>query len=292
MLFAGQRRFLILAIALLLAAGLLVSVPIDQGTNSSANVEGDASALDPADFSIEFHRGQLVLSGFTASAKHEQALAGIIEKEFGASEPSLRYRPGVLLSDDWVPVTTLLLSAFATTQSASATVTEHGITIRGVSSTPEPWYERLNALRNVMPEQMTIDYDVVIVDDVSSLSTLCERAFARSLGTAIEFRQSSVEIRTSSYVTLDRIVEVANDCRAGAIAIRGHSDATGDETWNRQLSRARAQAVADHLIARGIEASRFVVAGLGSSEPIADNSTAAGRGLNRRIEFEFLQPSL
>jgi outer membrane protein OmpA-like peptidoglycan-associated protein len=291
-LFTGQRRLKILALALLLAAGLLVSVSIDQGTNSSGDVEGDASALDPANFSMKFHRGQLVLSGFTASAKHEQALARIIAKEFGASEPTLRYRPGVLLSDDWVPVTTQLLSAFATTQSASATVTEHAITIRGVSSTPEPWYEHLNALRNVLPEQMTIDHDVVIVDDVSSLSALCERAFARSLGTAIEFRQSSVEIRTSSYATLDRIVEVANDCRAGAIAIRGHSDATGDEAWNRQLSRARAQAVADHLITRGIEASRLVVAGLGSSQPIADNSTAVGRGLNRRIEFELLQPSL
>jgi OOP family OmpA-OmpF porin len=291
-LFAGQHRLKVLAFALLLAAGLLVSVSIDQGTSSPSNMAGDASALDPADFSIELHRGQLVLSGFTASAKHEQALARIIANEFGASEPTLRYRPGVTLSDDWAPLTTKLLSAFATTQSASATVTEDGLKIHGVSSTPELWYERLNELRKVLPGQMTIDHDIVIVDDVNSLSALCGRAFAQSLGTAVDFRQSSVEIRTSSYKTLDRIVEVANDCRAGTIGIRGHSDATGDETWNRQLSRARAQAVADHLTASGIDASRLVVAGLGSSEPIADNSTVVGRGLNRRIEFELLQPSL
>lgn len=291
-MFANRQRPKILALALLLTVGLFVSVSIDQGTHSSGNVASDASALDAAKFSIEFHRGRLLLSGFTASAKHEQALARIIAKEFSASEPTLRYRQGVLLSDNWVPVTTQLLSAIAATQSASAIVTEQTITIRGVSTTPDPWLERLNALRDVVPEQMTIEHDVVIVNAVSSLPALCERAFAQSLGTAINFRQSSVEIRTSSYETLDRIVEVANDCRAGAIAIRGHSDATGDETWNRQLSRARAQAVADYLIARGIEASRFVVAGLGSSEPIADNSTAVGRGLNRRIEFELLQPSL
>ena len=291
-MFANRQRPKILALALLLTVGLFVSVSIDQGTHSSGNVASDASALDAAKFSIEFHRGRLLLSGFTASAKHEQALARIIAKEFSASEPTLRYRRGVLLSETWVPVTTQVLSAIAATQSASAIVTEHAITIRGVSSMPESWFERLNALRSVVPEQMTIEHDVVIVNAVSSLSALCERAFAQSLGSAIDFRQSSVEIRTSSYETLDRIVEVANDCRAGAIAIRGHSDATGDEAWNRQLSRARAQAVADHLIARGIEASRFVVAGLGSSEPVADNSTAAGRGLNRRIEFELLQPSL
>jgi outer membrane protein OmpA-like peptidoglycan-associated protein len=49
---------------------------------------------------------------------------------------------------------------------------------------------------------------------------------------------------------------------------------------------ARAQAVADHLVKSGIDPERLLVRGLGSSVPIADNSTAQGRGLNRRIEFE------
>ena len=288
----SRRRLQLLVPALLLTAGLLVSESVDRGTSSSENLTGNVSALDPADFSIELHRGQLVLRGFTASAKHEQALAKIIAEEFGASEPALRYRPGIALSDDWVPATTYLLSALAATESASAIVTEQRITIRGVSSTPDLLSERLNELRNMLPEQMAIDHDVIIVDDLTPLSALCARAFTRSLDVAVDFRQSSADIRTSSYVTLDRIVEVANDCRGGAIAIRGHSDASGDEAWNRQLSRARAQAVADHLSARGIEANRLVVAGLGSAEPIADNSTAAGRGLNRRIEPELLQPSL
>jgi len=288
----NRHRLEFLILAVLLVACLLLPETIDRGISSPGIVTSEASALDPANFSIELHRGQLVLSGFTASAHHEQALAAIIAEEFSASQSTFRYRPGVLLSDDWIPSTTHLLSALAATQSANASVTEHTITIRGVSSTPELWFERLNALLNVLPAQMTIDHDIFIINDVRSLSTLCERAFAKSLGAAIGFHQSSVEIRTSSYVTLDRIVEVANDCRDGAIAIRGHSDASGNEAWNRQLSRARAQAVADHLSARGIEASRLVVAGLGSAEPIADNSTAAGRGLNRRIEFELLQPSL
>jgi len=288
----GQHRFELLVLASLLVAGLLVSETVDHGTSSSGNLTGNVSALEPADFSIELHRGQVLLRGFTASAKHEQALAKIIEEEFGASEATLRYRPGIALSDDWVPATTYLLAALAATESASATVTEQRIKIRGVSSTPDLLSERLNALRRVLPEQMAIDHDVIIVDDLAPLSALCARAFARSLDVAVDFRQSSADIRTSTYVTLDRIAEVANDCRGGAIAIRGHSDASGNEAWNKQLSRARAQAVADHLSARGIEANRLVVAGLGSAQPIADNSSAAGRGLNRRIEFELLQPSL
>ena len=288
----GRRRFEFLVLASLLATGLLVSESVDRGMSSSHDLKGDVSALDPASFSIELHRGQLVLSGFTASDEHEQALARIIGEEFSVTEPTLRYRAGVALSDDWAPATTYLLSAFAATESASASVTEQRIEIRGVTSTPDLWLSRLSALRNVLPEQMTIDHEVLIVDHPGPLSVLCERAFSQSLDAAIDFRQSSVDIRMSSYATLERIVEVANDCRGGTIAIRGHSDASGNEAWNRQLSRARAQAVADHLAARGIDANRLIVAGLGSSEPIADNSTPVGRSLNRRIEFELLQPSL
>ncbi len=289
---ADRRHLELLVLASLLATCLLVSETLDRGTSSPDIVTSNVSALDPANFSIEIHRGRLVLSGFTASAHHEQALAQIIAEEFSTSKSTLRYQPGVLLSDEWIPVTTHLLSALAATWSASASVIENKIEIRGVSSTPELWLERLDALRNRLPGQMTIDHDVIIVSDPRPLSALCKRAFAQSLGTAIDFHQSSVEIRTSSYVALDRIIEVANDCRAGAIAIRGHSDASGNDAWNRQLSKARAQAVADHLSAHGIAPNRLVVAGLGSSEPIADNSTAAGRSLNRRIEFELLQPSL
>jgi OOP family OmpA-OmpF porin len=288
----GRRCLKFLVSALLLAAGLLVSESIDRGTSSSDNLAGNVSALDPANFSIEWHRGQLTLRGFTASAKHEQALAKIIAEEFGSSEPTIRYRPGITLSDDWVPATTYLLSAFAATESGSASVTEQRIMIRGVSSTPDLWSERLNALRDVLPGSIPIDHDVIIVDDLTPMPDLCARAFNRSLDVAVDFRQSSADIRTSSYVTLERILEVSNDCRTGTIAIRGHSDALGDETWNRQLSRARAQAVADYLIAGGVEANRLIVAGLGSSEPVADNSTPVGRSLNRRIEFELLQPSL
>ncbi len=102
----------------------------------------------------------------------------------------------------------------------------------------------------------------------------------------MEFRQSSAELRTSSYATLDKVIDLANDCRDNRIAITGHSDASGNEVWNQRLSLARAQAVADYLIRGGIEPTRLIVAGAGSSSPVADNSTASGRSRNRRIEFE------
>ena len=87
---------------------------------------------------------------------------------------------------------------------------------------------------------------------------------------------------------LDRIGELARDCRQTSIGITGHSDNTGNESYNKTLSRARAQTVADYLLARGATAAQLQVSGAGSDFPIADNAPPQGREQNRRIEFELL----
>ncbi|MDR1056009.1 MAG: OmpA family protein [Prevotellaceae bacterium] len=68
------------------------------------------------------------------------------------------------------------------------------------------------------------------------------------------------------------------------VLIVGHTDATGSNEINQPLSERRAQAVADFLKQQGISTLRLNTMGYGSSHPIADNSTAAGRTQNRRVE--------
>ena len=69
------------------------------------------------------------------------------------------------------------------------------------------------------------------------------------------------------------------------IDIQGHTDNTGSDRVNDPLSQNRAQAVANYLVNCGVPASQFQnVSGFGSHQPIADNSTAAGRAQNRRVE--------
>jgi len=72
--------------------------------------------------------------------------------------------------------------------------------------------------------------------------------------------------------------------------VEGHTDDVGSEEFNQALSEARAQAAVDYLIAAGVDPARVVAVGYGESRPIADNSTAEGRTINRRIEF-FLGPA-
>ncbi|MDU0371876.1 OmpA family protein [Hymenobacter endophyticus] len=68
------------------------------------------------------------------------------------------------------------------------------------------------------------------------------------------------------------------------VIVEGHTDISGTDAINNPLSQRRAQAVANYAQQQGVDASRFTVTGYGSTQPIADNSTEAGRVANRRVE--------
>ncbi|WP_026897227.1 OmpA family protein [Daejeonella oryzae] len=69
------------------------------------------------------------------------------------------------------------------------------------------------------------------------------------------------------------------------ILIIGHTDATGTDAYNKSLSVRRADAVKSYTVAQGISSSRLTTQGRGESEPIADNTTEAGKAQNRRVEI-------
>ncbi len=68
------------------------------------------------------------------------------------------------------------------------------------------------------------------------------------------------------------------------VDVVGHTDSRGSAKFNQKLSEERAQAVADYLVAKGVDSNRITVKGDGESNPIASNDTAAGREQNRRVE--------
>jgi outer membrane protein OmpA-like peptidoglycan-associated protein len=69
------------------------------------------------------------------------------------------------------------------------------------------------------------------------------------------------------------------------LAIEGYTDTTGTPDYNLKLSQQRADAVRDFLISQGLSADTITSKGLGQADPVADNSTAAGRKMNRRVEI-------
>ena len=104
----------------------------------------------------------------------------------------------------------------------------------------------------------------------------------------INFRLDSAEIEPSSEQTLKNAMQTLRDNPKVQVEIGGHTDTTGTDEHNIELSQARAQAVANWLVNRGIPQSQLAVKGYGSSAPRAANDSEPNRALNRRIEFKRL----
>lgn len=73
------------------------------------------------------------------------------------------------------------------------------------------------------------------------------------------------------------------------VQVEGHTDATGDEAFNQQLSLDRAQTVVKALIQRGVKSDRLSTKGMGRTQPLSSNDTEEGRARNRRVEFRVLE---
>lgn len=88
--------------------------------------------------------------------------------------------------------------------------------------------------------------------------------------------------------TKDNLVELSSTLKKyedTEILIEGHTDATGSDNYNEELSERRAEAVQKFLIGQGVDPSRMKAVGYGESQPVADNDTADGRQANRRVEI-------
>lgn len=101
----------------------------------------------------------------------------------------------------------------------------------------------------------------------------------------IEFEFDQDRIRESSRPVLDVAVERLAECPEIRVTITGHTDSIGTENYNQDLSYRRAVATQRYLVEHGIDASRLETEGLGESEPVADNTSAEGRSMNRRVEL-------
>ena len=93
----------------------------------------------------------------------------------------------------------------------------------------------------------------------------------------------NVQRETESDQVLSDVLAVLAANADWRLRIEGHTDNAGDTAANLELSNARAAAVATWLTGKGIDAGRVSVAGLGDTQPVADNATEDGRARNRRV---------
>ncbi|WP_242693366.1 OmpA family protein [Sabulibacter ruber] len=98
------------------------------------------------------------------------------------------------------------------------------------------------------------------------------------------FATNSAELQGNSRADIQKLAETLKKYPGTNVLIEGHADNTGTDAINQPLSERRAQSVANYAISLGVEPNRIQTRGYGSTQPVADNSTAAGRQQNRRVE--------
>ncbi len=107
-----------------------------------------------------------------------------------------------------------------------------------------------------------------------------------NLPDGVTFAVDSTQISPGFQYTLDQIAANLTQYPNSLIDVMGHTDSTGSDDYNMDLSKRRADAVADYLAMRGVSRARIESIGYGERYPVADNGTAEGRARNRRVEIK------
>lgn len=104
----------------------------------------------------------------------------------------------------------------------------------------------------------------------------------------ILFDVNKTDLKPDAQTNLQNLATSLRNNPQTNITIIGHTDNTGSETYNQDLSVRRAASVKTFISGNGVDPSRMTTQGKGETEPIADNSTEAGRAQNRRVEIVIL----
>ena len=116
-----------------------------------------------------------------------------------------------------------------------------------------------------------------------------ERGYVLTLGDIL-FAVDEAELTPGGVQQVSRLADFMREFENRSVVIEGHTDSTGDDSYNVQLSQRRAQSVEDLLIRQGIDPARMASRGYGEQYPIASNDNAGGRQQNRRVEIVILDP--
>jgi len=102
----------------------------------------------------------------------------------------------------------------------------------------------------------------------------------------VTFDTNSTVVKPGLYAEIDRVAGVLSRYPTTLIRVEGHTDSTGTDQYNMDLSFRRANSVKDLLVQRGVASNRIQTVGYGETMPVATNATEAGRQLNRRVEIK------
>lgn len=241
--------------------------------------------------------GAVTLSGRLNDERVRDAVAALARAQFGGPSVMMSARLDADLPGGWPRRALLAVDALGYLEHGQVRMRQDRIDIRGVSGDAEA----SDKISRNLGEQLggaavfnlNISYDERF-DPIAMIPTpaRCERWIGEILDEQqITFDPGSVDINPDASRVVDRIANVLRDCGRLEMEVGGHTDSQGSLEGNMRLSQRRAESVLAALMQRGALVSEFEARGFGPEFPIADNSTAAGREANRRIEIRLIGAS-
>jgi len=122
-----------------------------------------------------------------------------------------------------------------------------------------------------------------------SVTRIDEETLKVNVSSEVSFDVNQSSIKSNFRDSLNKVANVVSEYDKTAIHVIGHTDSTGSNSYNQQLSEKRASSVARYLSQSGVTRDRMRTAGRGENLPVADNGSSAGRSQNRRVEI-YLKP--
>ena len=101
----------------------------------------------------------------------------------------------------------------------------------------------------------------------------------------VTFATDSSDLNPAFFEVLKSVGKVVKEFDQTIVEVAGHTDSTGSDTYNQNLSERRASTVSQYFQSRGISNQRMIIVGMGESMPVADNANTTGRQANRRVEI-------
>ncbi len=141
-------------------------------------------------------------------------------------------------------------------------------------------------IKEVPVEVEKIKVDTVYIEKTVEESIAQKKSFVFP---GVNFEFDSDRLTPGAKVILTSVAATLLKYPDTFIRIEGHTDSIGNDVYNQELSAKRAIAVKNYLVKKGINPDRLVAVGFGETRPIADNGTAEGRAMNRRIEFVVIE---
>lgn len=240
--------------------------------------------------------GKVQIRGRLPDELTRDAVQSFARARFGTDNTDMTARLVEDVPPGWPVRVLVALEALSQLNNGSLTVRPDVIRLSGDTGNAEAKDQIARLVTGKLGEDTNMVLDISYVEALDPVAALptpeqCVAIINEAIAERkITFAPGSSEIEREALATIDRVAEALRGCQTVRMEITGHTDSQGRESMNDRLSQERADAVLNAIMARRVLTSNLSAKGYGARNPIADNSTEAGREANRRIEFRLILP--